>query len=144
MDSIYLPMTIIGLLVLALGVAALGILAAIPHYLHAYQAINSIDNADDNVTTKGKPRLRSIAALLSRQCRAEFGFTGSSHANKMVARRFILTQIKQFKDLRKVDAARVVNMAVEFSMLMDYDELQLHQASKTWAWFSRIKPESRT
>ncbi len=143
MDSIYVSATIIGLVVLAMGFAAYGILSAIPHYLHAFQAINYIDNADDNVTAKGKPRLRSIAALLSRQCRAEFGFTGSSQANKMVARRYILTQIKQFKDLRKVDAARVVNMAVEYSMLMDADELQIHQASKTWAWFSRIKPESR-
>jgi len=136
-------MIIIGLSVLAMCVVACSILAAIPNYYNAFTIINAIDNADDVVTTKGKTRLRSIAALLSRQCRAEFGFTGSSQANKMVARRYILTQIKQFKDLRKVDAARVVNMAVEMSMLMDVDEMAIHKASQTWAWSWRTKPESR-
>lgn len=90
-----------------------------------------------------KPNLSKISAYVSRLVRAEYGFEVNCRANRLVARRFInKTLAKEFPSLRKIDAARIVNMCVYAVFLKDSMEVALDEASSTKVWRERVVPSS--
>ncbi len=110
----------------------------------AKMIIADVDAADqqyDSAISGRAPNLRRISAYVSRLTRAEFGFEVNNKANRQVARRFIIKTLdKDFPSLRKIDAARVVNMCVYSVFLRDEEEMAMVQATSTKVWRERSVP----
>jgi len=96
------------------------------------------------------PRTQIIAAAVSRDCRTKFGFVYETEANRMVARKWMYDLIIASPDMRKVDASRILNLALILVFIPDAVEVECQQmkvaaakiqrqreyATKWWDWGS--------
>jgi hypothetical protein len=94
-------------------------------------------------------RTRYIAAVVSRACRAKFGFNASTEANDKTARKWMYDLIVAMPDMRKSDVSRILNFALVLVYIPDSTEVRCQQmkvatprldrdrayAAKWWDWW---------
>jgi hypothetical protein len=89
-----------------------------------------------------RARRMGLAAELAADVRAEFRFAQRDEANEMVARRYILKQLRKIKDIRNVDIKNTLFTAVNLSFVrcaaeVEADEIMVSDAviaHLEWDW----------
>jgi len=91
-----------------------------------------------------RPQNRTrMAHALAHEAYMEFGHREKSAANAIITRKWMRDHIGQFKDLRAVDAAMVIDEAMPYSFLPSRALRYMNVLQTTDAWIDREDTQAR-